>query len=80
MESSLALFHNNIRSLNPNLEDLQTHYLQELSVHFNIIGSRKQKLQIQLSTLVFLAFQDMFLNMLRRLWLVEVRVFLLMKH
>ena len=38
--SQLTLFHNNInvRSLKSNLENLQTHLLNELNFHFNIIG------------------------------------------
>ena len=35
IESSLSIFHNNIRSLNRNLENLVTHYLQELGINFN---------------------------------------------
>ena len=38
IESSLSIFHNNIRSLNRNLENLVTHYLQEIGIHFNIIA------------------------------------------
>ena len=36
--SQLTLFHNNVRSLKSNLENLQTHLLNELNFHFNIIG------------------------------------------
>ena len=38
IESSLSIFHNNIRSLNRNLDNLETHYLQELGIHFNVTG------------------------------------------
>ena len=37
-QSQLTLFHNNVRSLKSNLENLQTHLLNELNFHFNIIG------------------------------------------
>ena len=43
-ESSLSIFHNNIRSLNRNHENLVTHYLQELGIHFNIIGVTETKI------------------------------------
>ena len=36
--SQLTLFHNNVCSLKSNLENLQTHLLNELDFHFNIIG------------------------------------------
>ena len=36
--NQLTLFHNNVRSLKSNLENLQTHLLNELDFHFNIIG------------------------------------------
>ena len=43
IESSLSIFHNNIRSLNRNLENLVTHYLPELDIHFNVIGVTETK-------------------------------------
>ena len=36
--SQLTLFHNNVCSLKSNLENLQTHLLNKLDFHFNIIG------------------------------------------
>ena len=36
--SQLTLFHNNVCSLKSNLENLQTHLLNEPDFHFNIIG------------------------------------------
>ena len=36
--SQLTLFHNNVCSLKRNLENLQTHLLNEFDFHFNIIG------------------------------------------
>ena len=36
--SQLTLFHNNVCSLKSNHENLQTHLLNELNFHFNIIG------------------------------------------
>ena len=44
IESSLSIFHNNIRSLNRNLENLVTHYLQEIGIHFKIIGVTETKI------------------------------------
>ena len=46
IEYSLSIFHNNIRSLNRNLENLVTHDLQELGIHFkrNVIGVRETKI------------------------------------
>ena len=46
IEYSLSIFHNNIRSLNRNLENLVTHYLQELRIHFkrNVIGVMETKI------------------------------------
>ena len=43
-ESSLSIFHNNIRSLNRNLENLVTHYLLESGIHFNVIGVTETKI------------------------------------
>ena len=43
---SFSIFHNNILSLNRNLENLQTHVLDELNFHFNIMESLKLKLLI----------------------------------
>ena len=40
----VSIFHNNIRSLNRNLENLVTHYLQEIGIHFNIIGVTETKI------------------------------------
>ena len=36
--SSFSIFHNNVPSINKNLENLQTQILEELEVHFDIIG------------------------------------------
>ena len=44
IESGLSIFHNNITSLNRNLDDLVTHYLHELGFHFNIIGVTETKI------------------------------------
>lgn len=43
-KSSLSLFHNNIRSLKRNLENLQVQLLDELDYHFNIIGVTETKI------------------------------------
>ena len=45
--SQLTLFHNNVCSLKSNLENLQTHLLNELDFHFNIIGVRKTQLKAE---------------------------------
>ena len=37
-ENLFSIFHNNIRSLSKNLENLQNHLLNELDTHFSIIG------------------------------------------
>lgn len=44
LESSFSIFHNNIVSLNNNLEKLVTHYLENLDFHFNIIGNTETKI------------------------------------
>ena len=44
LESSFLIFHNNIVSLNNNLEKLVTHYLENLDFHFNIIGNTETKI------------------------------------
>lgn len=36
--SNFSILHNNIRSMRRNLENFQTHLLDELNYHFNIIG------------------------------------------
>ena len=49
IESSLSIFHNNIRSLNRNLENLVTHYLQELGIdsfHSDVIRLQSQKSEV----------------------------------
>ena len=44
VNSCFTLFHNNIVSLNSNLENLQTHILDELDFHFDIIGVSETKI------------------------------------
>ena len=44
IESCLSIFHNNIRSLNRNLDDLVTDYLHELGFYFNVIGVTETKI------------------------------------
>jgi hypothetical protein len=44
VNSSFSIFHNNVVSLNRNLENLQTHLLDELDFHFNIIGVTETKI------------------------------------
>ena len=38
VKSSLSIFHNNVRSLIRNLENLKVQLLDQLDFHFNIIG------------------------------------------
>ena len=44
LESSFSIFHNNIVSLNNNLEKLVSHYLENLDFHFDIIGITESKI------------------------------------
>ena len=37
-DNCFSLFHNNITSLNQNLENLQTHILEETDFHFDVTG------------------------------------------
>ena len=62
LESSFSIFHNNIVSLNNNLEKLVSHYLENLDFHFDIIGitgdenyPHKSKFCYQNSSLCFWA-------------------------
>ena len=42
--SSFFIFHNNVLSINKNLENLQTQILEELEFHFDIIGISETKM------------------------------------
>ena len=42
--SSFSVFHNNVVSLNRNLENLQTQLLHEVDFHFNVIGVTETKI------------------------------------
>lgn len=42
--TTFSVFHNNVVSLNQNLENLQTHLLYELDFHFNVIGVTETKI------------------------------------
>ena len=44
IEKTFSVFHNNVVSLNRNLENLQTHLLYELDFHFNVIGVTETKI------------------------------------
>ena len=44
IDTSFSVFHNNVVSLNHNLENLQTHILHELDFHFNVIGVSETKI------------------------------------
>jgi hypothetical protein len=43
-DCNFSIFHNNVSSLNRNLENLQCHLLNELDFHFNIIGVTETKI------------------------------------
>ena len=42
--SSVCIFHNNVVSLNANLENLQTHIVEELEFHFDVLGISETKI------------------------------------
>lgn len=44
IKHSFSIFHNNLRSLNRNLENLQSHLLEELDFHFDVIGVTETKI------------------------------------
>ena len=44
VKSSLSIFHNNVRSLERNLENLKVQLLDQLDFHFNIIGITETKI------------------------------------
>ena len=44
LESSFSIFHNNIVSVNKNLEKLVSHYLENLDFHIDIIGITETKI------------------------------------
>ena len=43
-DNCFSLFHNNITSLNQNLENLQTHILEETDFHVDVIGIFEAKI------------------------------------
>ena len=47
------MLHTNIRSLKRNLEKFQTHLLEELDLHFNIIGISGTRIRNELGDLDF---------------------------
>lgn len=42
--TTFSVFHNNVVTLNQNLENLQTHLLYELDFHFNVTGVTETKI------------------------------------
>ena len=44
LEHTFSVFHNNVRSIRSNLEYLESHLLDELDFHFNIIGITETKI------------------------------------
>ena len=53
IDCGLSLFHTNIRSLKRNLESLQTHLLDELNFHFNVLGITETRINNSLENLDF---------------------------
>ena len=53
IDCGLSLFHTNIRSLKLNLQSLQTHLLDELNFHFNVLGITETKIHNSLENLDF---------------------------
>ena len=53
IDCGLSLFHTNIRSLKRNLESLQTHLLDELNFHFNVLGITETRIHNSLESLDF---------------------------
>jgi hypothetical protein len=45
LNKSFSMLHNNVRSLKRNLENLQTHLLQELHFNFRVIGITETKIR-----------------------------------
>ena len=43
-ESSFSLLHNNVRSLRRNLDNFQSHLLEELQLHFSVIEDTETKI------------------------------------
>jgi hypothetical protein len=43
-DTSFSMLHNNVRSLKRNLENFQTHLLQELDFNFSVIGITETKI------------------------------------
>ena len=71
-DNFFSIFHNNIRSLSKNLENLQNHLLNELDTHFSIIGvseTRIVKDKHYFSIQIYLA---TILNMYQPLYQLEV--------
>ena len=57
-----SIFHNNVRSLNRNLENLQSHLLEEPDFHFDVIGVTETKIPIQIWRDLFKVFLAIILN------------------
>ena len=43
-ESSFSILHNNVRNLRRNLDNFQFHLLEELQLHFSVIGDTETKI------------------------------------
>ena len=51
-DSNISFMHTNIRSLKRNLENFQTHLLDELDFHFNIIGVTETRINSSTENLI----------------------------
>ena len=74
--SSFSIFHNNVVSLNGNLENLQTHILEELEFHFDVLEISENK--VTNSNVDILT--PLILNLSQHLWLRGVLLYSLMKN
>ena len=72
-DSQFSFLHNNVKSLRRNLENF--HLLDELQLHFNVIGVTETKSQISISPLISIhQYQTIILNTYLRLSQLEVWV------
>ena len=68
--SSFSLLHNNVRSLRRNLDNFQSHLLEELQLHFSVIGITETKI----TNSNFLQYLIIALNTYKHLYRLEVWV------
>ena len=70
--SSFSVFHNNLVTLNRNLENLQTQLLHEVDFHFNVIELLKQKSPMLIYKCAQHIYLAKYLNMFQHLWRLGV--------